>query len=178
MKNYYFIICVFFFFSTLFSSFSQESKSDIFDIARSGTLMELKELLSKNPKSIDEKNKSGYTPLILACYNENDVVAKYIIDNCNDVNLNSGYGTALMAATIKKNEYLVDYLLKKKADVNISDANGTTALHYAIIFNLNSIAEKLIKAGAKYNLKDSRGNTAKDYAILKNKSELLILFKS
>lgn len=177
MKNNYYLIILISFVLLPFSIVSQEKTTTIFDIARTGSLSEIKEFKKENPKAIDSKNDSGYTPLILACYNGNNEVAKYIIDNCKDVNLNNGYGTALMAATIKGNIELVNYLLKKDADTNIADSNGTTALHYAVIFNLDDIAEALVKSGAKYNLKDNRGNTAKDYALLKNKKRLLTLFK-
>ncbi len=157
--------------------FSQKSNSDIFQIAKTGSLSELKSLLESNPKLVDQTNEAGYTPLILSCYNGNKEVAMYMIDKSKNINLNNGYGTALMAATVKGNYELVEYLLEKKADTNIADSNGTTALHYAIIFNLENIAELLVKSGAKYDLKDNRGNSAKDYAILKKNKKLLTLFK-
>jgi len=175
MKFNIFYIIIVFFLSIQTAVVSQQKEITVFDLARTGDLKEMKNLLKSDPELIDAKNDQGYSPLILACYNGNTAVAKYIIDNCKNINLNNGYGTALMAATIKGNEVLISYLLEKKADVNITDANSTTALHYAIIFNLDTIAKSLIKSGAKYDIKDNRGNTAKDYAIIKNKTELLTL---
>lgn len=177
MKNYFKLLTIFLLLLS-YSLFSQQENLDIFSIARSGSLTDLKTILEKKPESIDQKNMSGYTPLILACYSGNNEVAKYIIDKSNNIDLSNGYGTALMASVVKGNEELVTYLLSNKADVNISDDNGTTALHYAVIFNLEKIAEKLINSGAKYNLKDNRGNTAKDYATLKNNQKILTLFKN
>ena len=159
MKNYIVIQFTFLLFLN-FASFSQVDKTDIFSIARSGSLTDLKEILEDKPELIDQKNLAGYTPLILACYSGNNQVAKYIVDRTNTINLNNGYGTALMASVVKANEELVNYLLEHDADVNVSDANGTTALHYAVIFNKSSIAEKLIKSNARFDLKDNRGNTA------------------
>lgn len=177
MKNYRILQFTLFLLLSI-SSYSQEENKDIFSVARSGSLVEMKKILKEKPELIDKKNMAGYTPLILACYSGNNDVAKYIVDKSSNINLNNGYGTALMASVVKKNEELVTYLLSHEADVNISDSNGTTALHYAVIFNLNQIAEKLIKSGAKYDIKDNRGNTAKDYATLKNNQKLLTLFKS
>lgn len=147
--------------------FGQKKSKDIFQIARSGSLKELKILVENNPNSIDKVNDAGYTALTLACYNGNNDVAKFLADRASDIDANSGYGTALMAATIKGNEDLVDYLIARNADANITDNNGTTALHYAVMFDMENIVMLLLKGKAKYNLKDSRGNTAKDYANLK-----------
>lgn len=171
------IFITFFIFLNFSLLYSQEKSADIFQIARNGSVTELKQILKQDPLAINKTNLSGYTPLILACYNGNDQVAKYLVENDADIDLNNGYGTALMAATIKGNAALVTFLLKHKANVNLSDTNGTTALHYAVIFNLDEIAELLYKAGAKYDIKDGRGNTAKDYALLKNKTKLVTLFK-
>lgn len=168
---------VFLFMCVIHLSYGQENNKDIFEIARSGSLDDFKGLVKGDMKLLDQKSNTGYTPLILACYNGNEKVAMYIADNTEDINLNNGYGTALMAATFKGNTTLVKYLLKKKANTNITDANGTTALHYAVTFNLENIAELLVKSGAKYNLKDNRGNSAKDYALLKKNERLLTLFK-
>ncbi len=157
-------------------TFSQQKNSQLFDIARHGSLQELKEVLNDRPLQIDTPNARGYTPLMLACYYSNVEVAKHLIDHLQSLDTNSGYGTALMAATVKGNNDLVIYLLEHGANPNITDGNGTTALHYAVMFNLEIIASKLIDAGAKSDLEDNRGNTAKDYALIKNNKKLLTLF--
>ncbi|CAL2083303.1 ANK_REP_REGION domain-containing protein [Tenacibaculum sp. 190524A05c] len=160
------------------SGLTQENTAnEIFNIARNGTLQELKELLAVHPMSIDMPNEAGYNALTLACYNSNNEVAKYIVENTKSINANNGYGTALMAATVKGNVELVEYLVQHNADMDISDANGKTALHYAVVFNSYEIVEFLIKSGAKFDLKDNRGNTAKDYAKLKSNKKILTLFK-
>ncbi|CAL2065098.1 ankyrin repeat domain-containing protein [Tenacibaculum sp. 190524A05c] len=160
------------------SGLTQENTAnEIFNIARNGSLQELKELLAVHPMSIDMPNEAGYNALTLACYNSNNEVAKYIVENTKSINANNGYGTALMAATVKGNVELVEYLVQHNADMDISDANGKTALHYAVVFNSYEIVEFLIKSGAKFDLKDNRGNTAKDYAKLKSNKKILTLFK-
>lgn len=157
---------------------TQENRANkIFNIARSGSIQELKELLKIHPFSIDMPNEAGYNALTLACYNSNNEVAKYIVENTKDINANNGYGTALMAATVKGNVELVEYLVQHNADVNISDTNGKTALHYAVVFNSYEIVKFLIKSGAELDLTDNRRNTAKDYAKLKSNKKILTLFK-
>ena len=114
--------------------FSQEKS--IFDIARNGTLIELKAAVKKNPDVINSVSKEGYSPLTLSCYSGNNEVAKYLINNVKNINAKSGYGTPLMAAVVKNNKELTSLLIKMKADINAIDPNGTSALHYAVMFGL------------------------------------------
>jgi ankyrin repeat protein len=163
-----------FLFLTITNVFSQ--KKIIFDIARNGSLIELKTAVKGNHDIINKVSNEGYTPLTLACYYGNLEVAKYLIKNVKDVNSKSGYGTPLMAATVKKNIELTKLLLENKANPNITDQNGSTALHFAVIFNYIDIVKLLVAAKAKTNLKDNRGKTALDYAqVTQNKTIIQIL---
>lgn len=61
--------------TTVFLSFilvsAQGKSKSIFDIARSGTVAEVKEEIKKNPDIINQVNENGFSPLILACYRGN-----------------------------------------------------------------------------------------------------------
>lgn len=170
MKKNYFIILLFF----CSSSYAQKN---IFDVCRTGTIEEISKLYNENPDIINTINKTGYSPLILACYHGNEAVASFLINKVDNINGSSNYGTPLMAAVVKGNLNITKLLLDKKADTNIADTNGTTALHYATLFKLTDIAKLLVKAGAKYNLIDNNGKSAYDYAFINNNRELLTLFK-
>src|ERR1044071_2880077 len=82
---------------------AQEKPKDVFDVARSGTVEEMKVLAQKNKDTINALNQSGFSPLILACYRGNTAVAEYLAKNVKDVNYNSSNGTALAAAAVKGN---------------------------------------------------------------------------
>ncbi len=165
------IVC-FFCFSTF--CFSQDN---IFDIARSGTVSDVKQLMKINADTINSiEKKTGYSPLILACYRGNDDVAKYLANHVDDINESGGFGTALMAAVYKKREELVSTLLKLDANPNKADANGTTPLHYAVILRSEKIIELLLKANADVTLKDNRELTAKDYALMTKNEAIIKLF--
>lgn len=171
MKTFYII--------TLFMSTTiVTAQKNIFDVCRNGTLEELKTLYNENPESINIKNNNGYTPLILACYHGNEKVIPFLIEKVDDINGSCNFGTPLMAAVYKRNLNITRMLLNKKADPNIIDANGTTALHFASLFNEVEIAKLLIKAGAKPNLKDGNKKSAYDYAFINNNEKLLNIFKN
>ena len=155
-----------------------QEKTTIFDIARKGTLTQLKKAHLADASIINRINNEGYAPLTLACYYNNNEVAKYLIEHSEDIDSNSGYGTPLMAATVKKNTQLIELLLKKGADPNKTDANGSTALHYAVIFNFNDIVALLVNANASKTLRDNRGKTASDYAKITDNKKIIELLKS
>ncbi|WP_306567586.1 ankyrin repeat domain-containing protein [Flavobacterium lindanitolerans] len=172
MKKTTFLL-LFFFLST--AVFSQK---DIFNVARSGTVDEVKTLMKHSPDCINDLSPEGYSPLILACYRGNTAVADFLMQHVKDINAVSGMGTALMAASVKGNVEIVKKLLEKKANPNIPDSNGTTALIYASIFKNYEIAAFLIKAEADPYAKDNRGNSALDYAILSNDDKLIQILKT
>jgi len=169
--------CLFVFLAFLSIPNVKAQESSIFDVARNGTLMEVKALTKNNPDIINNLSKEGYSVLTLACYYSNNDVANYLIEHVKDINSKSGYGTPLMAATVKKNRYLVKLLLEKNANPNLTDQNNSTALHFSVIFNQQEIIELLMKYKANPNIKDNRGNTALDYAKITNNSNIIQLLK-
>ena len=169
--------CLIVFLTILSFSNVKAQESSIFDIARNGSLMEIKALTKNNPDIINNLSKEGYSALTLACYYSNNDVATYLIAHVKDVNSKSGYGTPLMAATVKKNSNLVKLLLENNANPNLTDQNNSTALHFSVIFNQQEIIELLMKYKANPNIKDNRGNTALDYAKITNNNKFIQLLK-
>ena len=170
-------ICFFILVTILSFSNLKAQETLIFDLARNGSLLEIKALVDNNPNIINEISTEGYSALTLACYYSNNDVATYLIQNVKDVNSKSGFGTPLMAATVKKNKYLVKLLLENNANPNLTDQNNSTALHFSVIFNQQEIIELLMKYKADPNIKDNRGNTALDYAKITNNNKIIQLLK-
>ncbi|KGO89488.1 ankyrin repeat domain-containing protein [Flavobacterium suncheonense] len=148
----------------LFFSGWVNAQKDIFEIARNGTVEELKMQLKEKQGSINSVNNEGYSLLTLATYRGNNEVAAFLIKEGAEINGKSNYGTPLMAAVVKGNTEIVKLLLENNADTGISDATGNTALIYAVIFKKYEIAELLVKAKANINATDIRGKSALDYA--------------
>ena len=108
---------------------------NVFDVARKGTLSEIEGIYQKNPEFVNAINDNKATPLILACYRNNEAVALYLSDKVSNINYNSGMGTALMAAIMSGNKTIIEKLISKKADLDQKDTQGKTALIYAAFNN-------------------------------------------
>lgn len=175
VKKYIFIISLFF---TFFTNAQSGDAKNIFDIARTGTLSEVKNLFNQNPKVVNEINQAGYSPLILASYRGNLEVAAFLINNGADINYKNEMGTPLLAAVVKNNVAIVKILIDKKANIEAKDANGTTALIYAAMFKNYEICDLLIQVGANCETKDNRENSALDYAILADDDRLIQILKT
>lgn len=175
MKKIFFILSFILSF-TIMSA--QEKAKSIFDIARNGTVAEVKELMAKNPDVINQTNDNGFSPLILACYRSNVEVANFLIDNVKDINYKSQEGTALAGLSVKYNKDLVEHLLKKNADPNIADPTGATPLFWAVKFGNKELAELLLKHKADKSIKDSQGMTPFEYALQTNNTDLINLLKN
>ena len=166
---------ILFIYFILFSAFSQAQDKNVFDIARKGTLSDIQEIFNQTPDLINAINDNKATPLILACYRNNEAVALYLSDKVSNLNYNSGMGTALMASIMSGNKVIIEKLISKKADLDQTDTQGKTALIYAAFNNNTEIAQMLIKAGANKKLADKENRTALDYAKFNKNTQLIIL---
>jgi hypothetical protein len=159
----------------LFCASLKAQDKNVFDVARKGTLSEIEWIYQKNPEFVNAINDNKATPLILACYRNNEAVALYLSDKVSNINYNSGMGTALMAAIMSGNKTIIEKLISKKADLDQKDSQGKTALIYAAFNNNVEITQMLIKAGANSKLADNEKRTALDYAKLNKNTPLIIL---
>ncbi|MCF8321230.1 MAG: ankyrin repeat domain-containing protein [Flavobacterium sp.] len=170
MKNFFQIILLL----LLCTSLKAQDKN-VFDVARKGTITEIEAIYKQNPELVNSINDNKATPLILACYRNNEAVALYLADKVANINFNSGMGTALMAAIMSGNKIIIEKLISKKADLDQQDIQGKTALIYAAFNNNLEIAQLLVKAGANSKLADNEKRTALDYAKFNKNTQLIIL---
>ncbi len=161
-----------FFFSQSYS----QLQLDAFEIAKTGTLQNAKDLITQNHKSFKIIDNRGFSPLIIATYSGNDEVANFIM-SYSDLDLVSPMGTALMAAVVKGNRELTFSLLSKKANPNLTDTNGTTALMYAVQFRNKELIEILLLHHSDKNLIDKNGRTAFEMATTSGDDLIINLLK-
>jgi ankyrin repeat protein len=170
MKNFFQLVLLL----LLCTSLKAQDKN-VFDVARKGTLIEMEAIYKQKTELVDAVNDNKATPLILACYRNNEAVALYLTDKVSNINYNSGMGTALMAAIMSGNKVIIQKLISKKADLDQKDTQGKTALIYAAFNNNFEIAQLLVKAGANSKLADNENRTALDYAKFNKNTQLIIL---
>lgn len=154
------------------------NSQNIFDVSRNGTVDQLKEIYHKDSTSIYAKNENGHAPLTLACYNGNYDVVVFLVNKLDSIDFKSDYGSPLMAAVVKGETKIVSLLVESDADVNMTDKNGTTALHYAVMFRNYDIIKLLLDVNADFNLKDNRNQSALDYALIFNDQTIINLLNN
>lgn len=150
---------------------------DVFSIARKGTVADVQQIFKTDKNAFNVVNNAGFSPLIIACYNNNNEVAKALIESGADINGTSKMGTPLMAAVVKNNLEIVKLLLEKKANINAADDNGITALIYAVQLSNIEITSLLLSEKADTTIKDKEGKTAFEHAITIQNEEIINLLK-
>src|SRR5687767_10179860 len=109
-----------------------EQSQDIFDVCRKGDLKQLKRLYETDNSVIQAEDFKGFTPLIIAVYNNNIDVADFLLEKGARVDVQDGSGnTALMGVSFRGYEELAAKLIEAGADVNQRNSNGATALTFA-----------------------------------------------
>ena len=151
------------------------AQNDIFEIARNGCFEDLDYVLTHDYESINFKNSSGFTPLILASYHDNIEIASILVKKVRNIDALSNMGTALMASVFKNHINITKLLIDAGADVNITDPSGTSALHYAVRFGYTEQVELLIASGADKNLLDNNDKSPLDYANQLNNNTIINL---
>ena len=112
----------------------------IFDYARSGDLESIQNL-DLTLERIDKKNTQGYSPLMLAAYNGNLEVARYLITKgANAESADLSGSTVLMGAAFKGQLDLVELLLASGAKIEARNAKNQTALDFANMFGRSEVA--------------------------------------
>jgi ankyrin repeat protein len=130
-----------------------------FDAARAGRV-DLLDGMIKAGVNPNERDPHGFTPLILAAYNEQPQAVDFLIAKGADPCATDPKGnTALMGVAFKGDSKIADRLLTEHCDVNATNNVGQTALMMAALFGRNEVVKLLIAHGANSALKDSAGNT-------------------
>jgi uncharacterized protein len=149
---------------------------DVFDAARTGDISRLRALQKLKKDTLNSLNASGFCPLLLATYRNQDKTVKFLLKQKVDVNQTSGEGTPIIAAAYKGNISIVKMLLKNGAQVNATGHDGATALIFATQNGDEVLIKLLLKNNADVNVKDVQGKTAIDYAKYSTNKNLIALF--
>lgn len=86
---------------------------------------------------INQKDYHGWTPLIVAAYNNAKRVAEMLLANGADVNAQNYKGTSVLmyakdGALMSGDKGIIDVVFKAGADIDIIDENGKSVMDYVI----------------------------------------------
>jgi ankyrin repeat protein len=139
--------------------------SAIFDACRRNDLELVVRIYEENPESLAATDFKGFTPLILAVYNNSADVVDFLLEKGVEPDGQDAAGnTALMGVCFKGYTDMAKKLIDAGADVNIRNVNGATALTFVATFGHTQIAEMLLQKGADIDIPDVRGKTPLDHA--------------
>jgi hypothetical protein len=173
MKQYLFV-------RSIFTPFKEPvmSETEFFDACRRGDLAVVQQLCAADPGLVNAVDAKGFTPLILAAYNEQPAIVDFLLANGADVNARDVAGnTALMGVCFKGYKDIAKKLMDAGADVNVRNSNGAPALTFAATFGHLQIAEWLLQHGADLSLRDSRGKSPVDHAVIQENEAMVELFQ-
>lgn len=102
--------------------------------------------------SLDTKNSKGHSLLMLAAYNNQIKLTKFLITKGADVNsLDNAGNSILMGAAFKGYADVCQVLLDSNADATFKNFQGQSALDFAHMFGRTEVAQLLsIKTSEKY----------------------------
>lgn len=136
----------------------------VHELARTGTLEQMKACLDKDSTAINRLSDRGITPFILACYRGNNEVAKYLITRGADVTYCAAEGSAIYGMIFKDNLEMLDYTLALGYSPNdtCQFAQFGTPLHMAMSLKRYAMVERLLHYKADTSIPDPKGRTLRD----------------
>jgi ankyrin repeat protein len=134
--------------------------SQIHKAAKDNDLKTVEEQLA-GEASIDQRDRKGRTPLVVAAENGNEELVRYLVEQGADIDAESKVGgwTALRWSVTKGNVELTEFLIEHGADVNQENEFGWTPLHSAAKYGQDRIVAMLLEAGADLSAKTESGRT-------------------
>jgi ankyrin repeat protein len=154
------------------------NENEIFDACRRGDVTAVEQILAAQPDLVNARDMKGFTPLILAAYNEQSPIVDLLLTRGADLDAQDAAGnTALMGVCFKGYKDIAKKLIEAGADVNLRNSNGAPALTFAATFGHLQIAEWMLQKGADLSLRDSRGKSPVDHAVIQENEAMLELFQ-
>ncbi|QDK39488.1 ankyrin repeat domain-containing protein [Bdellovibrio sp. NC01] len=102
---------------------------------------------------VDQKNHRGYSPLMLAAYNDQYDAALLLIEAGADVNsADKGGNTVVMGAAFKGHTEIMQLLLRQGARIDSKNFANQTALDFARTFGRREIIPLLERHGKTPNV--------------------------
>lgn len=149
------------------------SSQDLYEAVANGDLVLVKDLLTKNPELLNEKNDDELTPLNLACERGQAGVTDFLLKQGADPYLGDRENSQpIHLAAVCGSIECMDLLLDHGIDIDLQDDFGMTPLLFAASRRQVVMSDYLIKKGADIDLQSNIGWTAIHLAIVTRNDEL------
>ncbi|MFC1744673.1 ankyrin repeat domain-containing protein [Candidatus Riflebacteria bacterium] len=136
------------------------------------------EIILESGWDLDEKDKTGSTPLHLAIQFNNYDLAGLLISKKADVNVKNLAGETPMHEAVKqRNAAIIKILLQNDADINAQDSVGLTPLHLAVNSEDKDITALLLANHADSELEDANRCSPIELARQKKLKEIIPLLE-
>ncbi len=153
-------------------------EADFFEACRRGNKEDVEKLYEANPDILNTEDVKGFTPLIIAVYNNQQEITDFLLQKGAKAEMQDASGnTALMGVCFRGYKELAEKLLNAGADVNQRNYQGATALTFTATFGHLEIAEMLLEKGADINARDVRGKSSLDHAVIQENYEMVELIE-
>ena len=134
----------------------------------------LKGGLDVNGVDVSMNSYTGLTPLLIAIFEKNFDLVKFLIENKADLNVKSETGiTPLFAAAMDRSLDIVRLLIEKGANVNMKSDVGYTPLIGGIMSGNLEIVKILMQNDADVTIQDQDGYTPLTSAIMSGNLEVV-----
>ncbi|KAI4867299.1 hypothetical protein F4820DRAFT_457119 [Hypoxylon rubiginosum] len=141
-----------------------------------GTPIEVLKVLADEGANINLSNNIGYSPLRLACLQQNSQQVECLLDLGADINDQKSLikETSLMTACRNLDTEIVMKLLRRGADIRPMNIHGQTALALACLFNRLENVRALIHIGATVAVCDRDGHTPLYTAVINKNIDIAL----
>jgi ankyrin repeat protein len=180
MKNK--IILIFLLFLLVFDLSSQESHeheeinlkldektiySELFKSCERGDLKKVIYLVEEYNPNLNQKNKKGTPPLIIASLSGSKEIVQYLLSKDVEINITDKNGnTSLLSSLLRGNLEIAKILLEKKPKLTIKNKKGVSPLLICSANGYFDILEVILSQQVDINQQDEDGNTALHFSIL------------
>lgn len=141
---------------------------------RTGNLELVQRVLSKLPNQLDQPDKAGTTPLMLACKNKLPKLVEYLLgQGASPLHKDRSGRTVLFYAAYRQRDFpdtsgqLIDWLIAQGAEINVQDIEGKTPLMEALDQGNQEMVRALLAHDPDIQIRDASGLRALEHFTLR-----------
>lgn len=150
--------------------------SELFKSCERGDLKKVIYLVEEYSPNLNQKNKKGSPPLIIATLSGSKEIVQYLLSKEVDINITDKNGnTSILNSLLRGNLEIAKIILEKKPKLTIKNKNGISPLLICSANGYFDILEVILTQSVDINQQDEEGNTALHFSILGGHEDIVKL---